>query len=1090
MRIRTKLIAMCLVVSLIPVSVVGVVGVQEMDAIGSYAQERSTNHMEEQVSGELNNTVSARQAGIQNVLDGRSVDTRSLADSSPVQNYYAAEAGEWRLVQRRSQAQVGHVALQMHATVESTKRTVLESEYGGRSFDDLSPAEQRAVEARVERTLAGTSGDGVANDGTLAETFRPGYIGDTGYAYITDSDSNVVAHHSLDDGYNLREDASLAVFDDIAAEVESNPGVRNGDEWGIAEYEWEDTTQAGNPSEHKFIAYTYHEEFDWVLAPSVYYYELQTTASAEARDRIEASFRSYLTTRSVSIDGEDVPAYDEAILTDASGETVVAVQRTDGTISTEEAERIDYYEEFDGTTGEQWFEATKSLAKGEVHVSEVRRLDGERVAYVTTPVYRDDEFVGTVALRFDYGILSSMIDGVTVGDTGYLSIVNEEGRFVSHPDPDLVAGPSIANESYAGGLASVANDRVLAGQRGLDTYVRTDATGNESRYYAAYAPLRFGDRQFALLATVPEEDVTGPTAALGRELREQTASARDFFLLLIGAVAVVVVGVGYGAARYFSGPIERLRDRATALAAGRFDEESESGAASRDDELGELVAAFDDMEENLEGQVAELRRVSGNLGEGRLDEEVKTDLPGEFGAIMADLDEGVGKLRDGFGEIRRASRGIRAGELDQEVDTDLPGDYGAVLSDLDDGVDQLAHSFDEIRAASSGLREGNLDQRLDTQLPGAYGAVTSDLDAGIDEVERSLAEVRAVADRFAETSAEAGTSAAEVEAASEETATSVEEIAAGAERQTEQLQSAAGEMNDLSATIEEVASSADGVAETTSDAATLADRGREHASEATGEISAIEAETETAVEGVEGLGERVDEIDEIVGMITSIAEQTNLLALNASIEAARAGEAGDGFAVVADEIKTLASEAEEATDRVERLIDEIQADADETVTDMRSMRDRVETGSETIGDAIDLFDDVAEAIDEAESSVTEISEATEDQATSTEEVVAMVDEVASVSEETAAEANTVSAATEEQTAAVNEVTRNVQQVAESAESLQRLVDQFDVGDVDVDVDTRDAGAVGAAGGDAGDGTGSAVADGGQFEESGTDPGDD
>lgn len=35
-------------------------------------------------------TMSARQVGIQNVLDVRNVDARSLADSSPVQNYYAA----------------------------------------------------------------------------------------------------------------------------------------------------------------------------------------------------------------------------------------------------------------------------------------------------------------------------------------------------------------------------------------------------------------------------------------------------------------------------------------------------------------------------------------------------------------------------------------------------------------------------------------------------------------------------------------------------------------------------------------------------------------------------------------------------------------------------------------------------------------------------------------------------------------------------------------------------------------------------------------------------------------------------------------
>jgi len=55
-----------------------------------------------------------------------------------------------------------------------------------------------------------------------------------------------------------------------------------------------------------------------------------------------------------------------------------------------------------------------------------------------------------------------------------------------------------------------------------------------------------------------------------------------------------------------------------------------------------------------------------------------------------------------------------------------------------------------------------------------------------------------------------------------------------------------------------------------------------------------------------------NDIQNIMGIITSVSDQTNLLALNASIEAGRAGEHGRGFAVVANEVRKLAETTKSA----------------------------------------------------------------------------------------------------------------------------------------------------------------------------------
>ena len=484
-------------------------------------------------------------------------------------------------------------------------------------------------------------------------------------------------------------------------------------------------------------------------------------------------------------------------------------------------------------------------------------------------------------------------------------------------------------------------------------------------------------------------------------IQQTTQSTQQRVLGLTGVALVVSVGLGLFVSRRMSRSIERLSTAATAISNGDLDADVDDHTAN--DEIGRLVEAFQGMQRDLQ-------------------------------AIFDDLDD--------------VSRNLKTGTLTQEFDTDYPGTYGEVMGNLDEGTDRLSTSFDRISAASADLERGRLDRRVDADLPGTYGDVLADFESGLAELSHSVGSARTIAREVATSSEEVSASAAEIETAGEEVAGSIEEISQGTEQQSETLQEVATEMTDMSATVEEIASSSVDVAETAEAAAERATEGSEQASEASREISEIEAEAEGAVEQVAALQSEMDEISEIVDMINEIAEQTNMLALNASIEAARAGEAGEGFAVVADEIKGLAGEAADATEQVDALIGELQATTGETVDDIESMRDRVESGAATIEESIAMFDEIAETATDAEHGVREISAATDDQAASTEEVVAMVDQVAGVSQQTAAEASNVSAASEEQTASLSEASQNIEHLSSLADQLHEQVSDFAVRDGD------------------------------------------
>jgi len=94
-----------------------------------------------------------------------------------------------------------------------------------------------------------------------------------------------------------------------------------------------------------------------------------------------------------------------------------------------------------------------------------------------------------------------------------------------------------------------------------------------------------------------------------------------------------------------------------------------------------------------------------------------------------------------------------------------------------------------------------------------------------------------------------------------------------------------------------------------------------------------------ANQGVLELKHAIDDIANVVSLISDIAKQTNLLALNATIEAARAGEAGRGFSVVASEVKALSVETQSATEQIVANIEKLNHSAEHSLGSVNQIID-------------------------------------------------------------------------------------------------------------------------------------------------------
>ncbi|AFH60271.1 methyl-accepting chemotaxis protein [Paenibacillus caseinilyticus] len=344
------------------------------------------------------------------------------------------------------------------------------------------------------------------------------------------------------------------------------------------------------------------------------------------------------------------------------------------------------------------------------------------------------------------------------------------------------------------------------------------------------------------------------------------------------------------------------------------------------------------------------------------------------------------------------------------------------------------------RVAAGDLTEGGLQVNAKDetgQLAAAFGTMSQNLRELIGQIGTSTKLLSSAAEQLS-------SGASQTNTASEHIASTVEQVAAGAEEQVASIQKS-------SAVISQMSTGMTGIARSTQQAASNASQTLEKAEKGAHSIQTIEKQMGSINRNVEGLGgtikslgERSQEIGQIVEVITGIAGQTNLLALNAAIEAARAGENGRGFAVVAGEVRKLAEQSGVSAQKISQLVSLIQEEANKAVLSMNSVAQDVSQGMGVVADAGQSFQQIRASVGDVTSQIEEVSASVQEVTTGAEQVVHHMGEITRMVEETASGTQAVSSAAEEQLASMQEIRASSEALSEMAEELQRLIVKFKV----------------------------------------------
>ncbi len=358
---------------------------------------------------------------------------------------------------------------------------------------------------------------------------------------------------------------------------------------------------------------------------------------------------------------------------------------------------------------------------------------------------------------------------------------------------------------------------------------------------------------------------------------------------------------------------------------------------------------------------------------------------------------------------------------------------------------QVTVPLKNIVTALGEMAAGDFSRRTDAGLSSRrdeFGHVSAALDKMKVNLKQLIRDVQLKAEQLSAASEELSASAEQSSQAAGQVTSSIAEVAGGADKQIRSVDQAVATAEKNAIDITTVAQSAKNADRTSRQTALAAENGRKIIENTCRQMAHIEETVGNSAQAVSKLGERSQQIGQIIDTISGIAGQTNLLALNAAIEAARAGEQGRGFAVVADEVRKLAEQSEAAASKIAQLIGEIQAETNQAVASMHSGAEEVRTGARIVDDAGNAFGSITELVAEVSSQVEGIAEAAQQLSAGGQSIVDAVRKIDEISKVTAEQTETVSAATEEQSASIEEIAATSRNLAKMAEELQDAVTRF------------------------------------------------